>query len=1044
MRHSFKKGYSLIELTVSLLVFLVAASVISLAVAQSLSASAQSKTERAALSALESLSKTLGSAPFLALASDSFIPPDRCVSDIDLVGSAAKSCILIEGRDYEVIWSVDTGGNLEGNASVLNYLDITATINLLNSNSVSYTYQVKAPSDAWREGFGAVRVSFIGPFAELAGPVYLISGNLGSVNVIDSEIVSESGVVVLTAPVGSCTVISPCRVSIASNGVLGRSGDVGMRTSSLFGSESSIILGDSVWMGLSVNLFKVGSAAIDVLAVNDGGVTYRNTEAGSICIWGTFLDDQGKRSVPLCNNSDGYIMLDKFAPDVSYPNSLVPLPTGVKIELSIDHPSGKCVAADGMKGSTATGWVTAAVCSSWSWGVPSSFTRNGQVAAFDDAYIILESGVISKATLSFSGDKARPAAGFGATAEGWSRPRQAAGCAFDGSCSSMKGFIPEIVECPNDHCLSAVNAAPRVTSPSNGSLGVHTVVISGTSTVFSPSFQDADGDLFMVTLLSLPSKGTLQINGNSGAVGSVVSSNGGSYIYSPDDSYDGNDSFKVRLNDGKSNGSRDVEIGLVDSLSRPWILIPTVESIGQSSTGVASAKVYNAGGGIAASAPVTFFSSTPGIVVNSLVATGLDGVAESSVTVSNIARGSYPIVIESAGRSLNSSVLVTPKPGSISAVITGVSQGGRGVMDIDVYDKIGSVISGESVSFAVYKNGTLSYNVYPEYAGCVLGVSGCTVDLVADAKAVEGEYTLRSSIGGLINNTTFSVAPSTSKVILIGNGKVSQGGESLISVRAIDPAGTGVDGASISIVKPSRFQDRVVLSNSSGTTNSEGAFEFSVAAPLNSTAGEITLLATVGGKSWPVNIIVESVANSIIYSAPNLSILQGGVGTTWVSVIDKAGDVMKGAAVTFTSATSSGLRINSAAVTGVDGRATFSVSVNGNSKAELKSLTATTAGLSVSFSVLVLPAATSVSVISAASAPSGNFKVVLLDGFGDPMKNAPVLISSVTGGSVALRSNSTSNLDGSVLVDITDGVKGEYRFMISSGGKSVYGWYRVA
>ena len=1044
MRHSIKKGYSLIELTVSLLVFLVAASIISLAVAQSLSASAQSKTERAALSALESLSNTLGSAPFAALASDSFIPPDRCENDIDLVGSVAKSCISIEGRDYEVFWSVDTGGNLEGNASVINYLDITASINLLNGNTVSHTHQVKAPNDAWREGFGAVRVSFIGPFSELEGPVYLISGNLGSVNVIDSEIVSESGVAVLTAPIGSCTSNAPCRVSIASNGVLGRSGDVGMRSSSLFGSESSIILGDSVWVGLSINLFKVGSAAIDVLAINDGGITYRNTEPGSLCIWGTFLDDQGERSVPLCNNSEGYIMVDKFSPDVTYPNSLVPLPTGVKIELSIDHPSGKCVAADGMKGSTATGWVAAAVCSSWSWGVPSSFTRNGQVMAFDDAYIILEAGVISKATLSFSGEKARPAAGFGATSEGWSRPRQAAGCAFDGSCSSMVGYIPESVECPEDHCLSAVNAAPRVTSPSNGALGVHTVVISGASTVFSPSFQDADGDLFMVTILSLPEKGTLQVNGNSAAVGSVVSSNGGSYTYTPDASYDGNDFLKVRLNDGKSNGSRDVEIGLVDSLARPWVLIPTVESIGQGLTGVASVKVYTAGGSVAVSAPVTFFSSTPGVVVNSLVATGLDGVAESTVSIDSIARGSYPIIIESAGRSLSSSIIVTPKPGSITATISGVSQGGRGIIDVDVYDKIGSVISGESVSFAVYKNGSLSYNVYPEYAGCVLGVSGCTVDLVADSKASEGDYVLRSSIGGLINNTTFSVAPSTSKVVLIGNNKVTQGGQSQISVRAIDLAGASVEGANISIVKPSRYQDRVILTNSTGVTNSDGAFEFSIAAPLNANAGEISLLATVGGKSWPVKVMVESVANSIIYSAPNLSIVQGGVGTTWVSVIDKAGEVMKGAAVTFTTTTSSGLRINSAAVTGVDGRATFSVSVNGNAKAELKSISATTAELSVSFSVLVLPVATSVNVITSASAPSGNFKFVLLDGFGEPMKNAPVLISSVTGGGIALRNSNTSSLDGSALVDITNGVKGEYRFMVSSGGKSVYGWYRVA
>lgn len=1043
MRFLYKKGYSLIELTVSLLVFLVAASVISLAVAQSLSASAQSKTERAALSSLESLTNTLASAPFLALATDTFIPPSRCESDIDLVGSAAQSCVIIEGREYKVTWSVDNADAVDNTASVLSYLNLTGKITLLNQDNISHTTSVKAPSDAWKEGFGAVRVSFIGPYNELEGPVYLISGSLGSFTVIDSVSVSEGGVAVLTAPSSACTSLSPCRVSIASDGVIGRSGEIGMRAGALSGSESSIVLGDGVWVGLSVRLFEIGGASIEVVAVNEGGIAYRNTIEGSLCIWGTFVDDLGERSVPFCNNDDGIISIDRFSPDPAYPGALVPVPTGVTISLSLDHPSGKCVEASGMKGSTATGWVSAAVCSSWSWGLPSSFTKNGVVGVFEGSKIILEPGVITSHTLTFSGALSRPASGYGADAEGWSRPRQAAGCAFDGSCSSLQNFIPESTECPGSHCLSAINSAPRVTAPLNGSLGIHTVVISGESSSFTPSFQDADGDEFMATIVSLPGKGALNVNGVGAAIGGLIPSNGVNFTYIPNLTYDGNDSFVIRLNDGKSNGSRDVEIGLVDSFARPWMLLPKIEPIKQVSNGVAEVTVYNAGGNLAVSAPVTYFSSTPGVIVNSLVATGLDGVAKSGISVGAIARGSYSILIESGGRSMNSNFNVLPNPGSVTATVSGVSQGGRGVADIDVYDKVGTSIIEQSVSLAVLRNNSVSYNVYPEYAGCILSANGCSVDIVADANAVEGQYILRSSIGGLIVNTTFTVAPSTAKILVPGNSSISQGEISSIMLKAVDPSGASVDGASISVLVPARFEDRVSVSNASGVTNSNGEFTFNVTAPSSATAGDLTLLASVGGKSWPVKISVKSVAQSLIYTAPNLSISQGGVGTTWVSVIDKAGDVMKGAVVTFTPSANSGLRINSSATTGVDGRATFSVSANGNAKAGLKSVTASLDSYTVSFSVLVLSTPNSLNVVGEAIGANGNFKVFILDGAGDVMKGAPAIIEPVTGGAISLRSGTSSGIDGSLTVDVENAVVGEYRFKLSSSGKSLFGWYDV-
>jgi hypothetical protein len=147
--------------------------------------------------------------------------------------------------------------------------------------------------------------------------------------------------------------------------------------------------------------------------------------------------------------------------------------------------------------------------------------------------------------------------------------------------------------------------------------------------------------------------------------------------------------------------------------------------------------------------------------------------------------------------------------------------------------------------------------------------------------------------------------------------------------------------------------------------------------------------------------------------------------------------------VTFTPSANSGLRINSSATTGVDGRATFSVSVNGNSKAGLKSVTASLDSFTVSFSVLVLSTPNSLNVVGEAIGANGNFKVFILDGAGDVMKGAPAIIEPVTGGAISLRSGTSSGIDGSLTVDVENAVVGEYRFKLSSSGKSLFGWYDV-
>ena len=178
---------------------------------------------------------------------------------------------------------------------------------------------------------------------------------------------------------------------------------------------------------------------------------------GSVCLWATF--DNGWRTVsaPFCNTSSpNTISISQFAPNPADSSTLLPVPVGTPLTLSVDDPNGTCPYISGMEGRTSSGWASLAVCTSWTWGPPAQFGElAGTLSSFSGTTLTLQPGQVTDYRAVWSGASGGPADGVGSTSS-WALPRLAQNCASDATCVPMLNVIPEQVYCSssNKMCLS--------------------------------------------------------------------------------------------------------------------------------------------------------------------------------------------------------------------------------------------------------------------------------------------------------------------------------------------------------------------------------------------------------------------------------------------------------------------------------------------------------------------------------------------------------------------------------------------------------------
>ena len=708
-----RRLFTLLELAVSIGLFLVVAATVTLALSASQSAQSAAAQGTALAQAVATELQTVAGESYASLAAGQVTAPNACA------GNAAESCVTVDGHAYVIAYALcpsdpassctsATGQSVTpaSDATPSVYTDVTATV--VGGAVPPVTQRVLAPFDAFASTTTGVVVSLseqsghtTAPFTSPTEDLYLESAANAQLAVASMSTSS----VYLPVPTGDCTTQSPCHLGLA----VGSGYDV-TTDGTLALSAPSALAPIEVTTGsldeVSATVFAPKSATVIHLEAQNSGAAASPSaqDLGSVCVWGSFNDGVAARVVPFCNTTTaGVVDVATYAPNAADPSVQFALDPTTPITLSVDDPSGTCPSV-GQEVFTASGaWAPGAECTSWTWGVPDGFGALGTVTptqsggidvtpGIDHATGVVTSPIYANgasdellwsdlpATTANPGDvPGSPAAGY-AGEPTWAQPRTAdtTGCAADATCTSIVGLVaPEATLCPLAHCLTSALFPPYLIAPANDAVTMQ----KGTAT-----FALRVGDLssaapLTATLTTAPASGTLSEGGTSEALGATLVSGTApasatlTYTSSTPASAP-NDAFQVTLSNGQPADDVVVTISIVNGqVAASLSASPATITVAQGATSpTETLTVDDAAGAPLANATLTLtpvvtaepaIYDASGLSAPATVTTNASGqatltVAASSSTPASAKDGNCPCYGLNVATATNASLGVVP------------------------------------------------------------------------------------------------------------------------------------------------------------------------------------------------------------------------------------------------------------------------------------------------------------------------------------------------------------------------------------------------
>lgn len=395
-------------------IFLGAAGALSLVVTQVLATNALNSEQVSIKVALADAAGQItdGSSAYDALLANTFSVPSPCSASA-ATGTSATSCLVVGANTWTADWGIEVGTDQAStSAATAAWVTLTGHVVLPNSSVVSVSQIVDAPSFAYSQGEGVVRVSVNDPGNLMTGPIYLLSMNNPSTVITSAPV--ANGVAVLRANAASCTLTSPCVLGLSSGPEYGQNGTAAMSAGEFTGGGAEVVLTGGEAQDATLNIRGIGVMNLRLYATNlSTGQVGSAIEAGSVCLYANFNDGVALQSVPVCNFSDpGTISLTDYAPDPSRPGAELPFPVDTPITLTSDPASGTCpwvsdpTGGQGLVGWDGTGWVSASsgVCSSWTWGTPDSLSVSGTTTKWSASpSLTLVAGTTQAGSVNWSG-----------------------------------------------------------------------------------------------------------------------------------------------------------------------------------------------------------------------------------------------------------------------------------------------------------------------------------------------------------------------------------------------------------------------------------------------------------------------------------------------------------------------------------------------------------------------------------------------------------------------------------------------------------------
>jgi hypothetical protein len=983
------RGFTIVELVVSLTIFALLAGVLSLALARAYSAEAQMRQENAAKTVLTDLLDKLATVPYASLVSGTgFQVPSPCPGAGSGIGGL--SCVKVNGVDAEVEYGFaqDNGdhGCTNKDPDVPSAVQGFVTVNAcLRGDGVNdeqdeggeaETYasrQFNAPRIGYRPGAATIRVKLTGEYALLPERlVSVVKAGSYPVEQVGSASVDASGVGVLTVEPEDCTTASPCALALSVGQtptmVVGSGGHTVLLTdTAAAGPDAGFTAAAGAVTEVSARVARAGTAAFTVQVAKDGK-DWPNTEAGSVCLWATFPDGPKTRTVPVCNTADpSQVVLDTydpawaatpFVPGGQAPAAgsglRYPVPVDTPVRLTVDHPDGTCRYAPGMVGAypvdnaTETSWVPRAVCTSFTWGLPSTFTDPGGERGFPARGVTFEISAGQRLEGAVTWDNvllAPGAVGYGADVP-WGKPRTAAGCSTDGSCLSVlvnplaaaaanagpdclqerscveaaHAVTPEVTECPDGYCYAAVNSAPYVAVPATAS---HRVA-DGSAQTFHIYIRDSDPqDAATLTATrvaaSLPSGVTFDLGERNTVPGDPKMVR---YTVTFEDRT-GDDSAKtvtLRLTSG--SGPREMTVNVPFTVYyrvTAWKVTGSPVRAAQGDPSVpVSVRVTDTEGNPYPDADVDFTVRTAGgdLLAGATIAgatTDTDGWATGYLSLRADTRSGtdHRITVTVAGSPATATLPLTVVGVTNALQLTlspaspgTVDQGGQARATIASVDAAGDPVAGIVARVVVSDTaGKSPEHVYPASTGCVTTDEGtCSVRIVVEDRAPTGEYLVHATSGSMAApSQTLQVAPVVASVapltpLNVIQGEISEG--NVLQVR--DGAGDGVPGVEVRLSTDTAgvtlTPTTLPTGDGRGSTDEQGRLTFTVDLAPNVPVGAKTIRATVAGKTYPLTLLVSPDYSGM--TAEPIALAQGDTKVLKVTVLDGRGDPAVNARVT--------------------------------------------------------------------------------------------------------------------------------------------------
>jgi hypothetical protein len=856
---SLRRGFSTLETVIALAMFLVIAFGLASASVSIAATVARTELRAGVVREVDARLAEFASQPYESLLANTAPVPDGCAATTSAPGAssgtveaAQRSCFRLGAREYALSYAVTA--EPDGTLTVTGrsaYEDPAGTSPGIDTATVTRTRTVAPPANVG--GDALVRVSYAGSPAAEGLPVVLVDRDGAAAG---PAVRFVNGVALARASGDTCVAKGPCRVALGTGAGWAESGGFVLSPADIVGAPSRLVLRAGQVAETAISPGQKGSAVVNVLAQAPGGGSPRTGAApGSVCVWSTIDTPAGDLSAPFCNTAGSSVTIDGFvAAGVKYP-----LKDGTRFALTVDRPDGACPEPGSVPGletlvgsrpETATGWGPAAVCTSWTWGVPTAFASAGsnpvpfdptslrtaptaQVSANAGAY-----SLIWAATDTSGAVVGRPAAGNG-TVGLWEKPRAVAAvgnCVNTSSClsvalptSSSMVPAPELKpgrpgSCTTDpFCLSATNVAPGLEFP-GGDRAVYAP--SGEGTDFDVVAVDAEGSAVTVDFTGGPVYGALELVSGFDLlpVPARLTSSAGPVAatlrYTPSVARpEGTlDTVTVRLTDADGN-TRDDTIYLYGRTLPLRVAVSDVTAL-QDGTADLALTVTDTSGALTAGARVTVAitggARAPQLSVNEVLVTGADGVATlRGVAVGAAQAGTYGISasLGNGAPPALATLTVLAQVRTLARTPTGTLTGAQGstqTVVLSATDRAGLPMPGVPVQ--LYASGEDLKDTRPALASggtdigtvpCVTGLDGrCSTGLVIGAKVRKGSESLRLTTPGppqvVVNNVPLTVTPTLSSLQLSGQTKgatgrltVAQSAQTRFVVSAVD--GSGLD-----------------------------------------------------------------------------------------------------------------------------------------------------------------------------------------------------------------------------------------------------------